>query len=116
MVNNFPLIPPGKYTWRSADADFPITVIYNLGPGPDGCLYVKIEESRAAVPVDEIVGSGRIVRQQWMEIMGLSQEEIDRNCPPDEFFDYHKELIEYNAIIDVRRMNSRKPSPKRIFE
>ena len=117
----FPLTLPGKYTWRSAGSDYPVTVIENLGLGPDQRIYLKIEESVTAIPLDEIVESGRFLRRKWMELMGLSLEEIDRNCPIDEFFDYKQELIEYNAIIEIQNVKyenktSRKPPAKRIFE
>lgn len=46
---------PGSYTWRTKDADYPVTVLEFLGKGPDGREYAKIEESLSAVPVDELI-------------------------------------------------------------
>lgn len=49
------MIIPGKYIWRSAEVDYPVTVIENLGKGPDDRVYLKIKESLTAIPLDEIV-------------------------------------------------------------
>lgn len=46
---------PGNYIWRSSSSDFPVTVISNMGKGPDGRYYVKIAESSTSIPADELV-------------------------------------------------------------
>lgn len=45
--------------WRNKDVDMPVTVVGDAGTGPDGRKYVKIAESKTAVPADEVVYSGQ---------------------------------------------------------
>jgi hypothetical protein len=40
--------------WKSKDGDRRVTVIDDLGVGPDGRHYVSVLEARAGLPVDEL--------------------------------------------------------------
>jgi hypothetical protein len=46
---------PGKYIWRSKDADIPVTVTKVLGKANDGRTYVQIEGTHSGIPQDELV-------------------------------------------------------------
>ena len=46
---------PGNYIWRSSDVDYPVTVVENLGLGPDQRIYLRIAESNTAIPFDEVI-------------------------------------------------------------
>ena len=50
-----PVIEPGAYIWKSKDVDYPVTVIENIGQGPDGREYVKVAECSTGIPADELV-------------------------------------------------------------
>lgn len=47
------MIEPGVYIWTTKDLNLVITIVDVLGEGPDGRLYVKIEESDTGIPFDE---------------------------------------------------------------
>jgi hypothetical protein len=40
--------------WKSKDGDRRVTVVGDLGVGPDGRHYVSVLEARAGLPVDEL--------------------------------------------------------------
>ena len=44
----------GPAVWRTQDSDLPIVVTGELGPGPDGRIYLSIEGSGTGVPADEV--------------------------------------------------------------
>lgn len=44
----------GEAIWKNKDVDQPINVIEDLGTGPDGKHYVKVEGSESGIPIDEI--------------------------------------------------------------
>lgn len=44
----------GDAIWKNKDVDQPINIIEDLGTGPDGRHYVKIEGSSSGIPLDEI--------------------------------------------------------------
>ena len=44
----------GEATWKNKDFDQPVKVVQDMGVGPDGRRYVKVEGSNSAVPYDEI--------------------------------------------------------------
>lgn len=44
----------GPAVWRAHDSDLPIVVTGELGPGPDGRIYLSIEGSGTGVPADEV--------------------------------------------------------------
>ena len=47
------------------------------------------------------------VRRAWMTMMGLSQEEIERECGLGNVADFDEEIGQYNAMVDIERMNDR---------
>ncbi len=47
------------------------------------------------------------IRRQWMEMMGLSQDEIDENCELDPPTDIDEELSQYNAMFVIQDINAR---------
>jgi hypothetical protein len=49
--------------------------------------------------------SARSVREAWMRMMGLSEQEIAEHCigcPP---VDLDEELDQYNAMLDIKELN-----------
>jgi len=45
------------------------------------------------------------VRRGWMEMMGLSEDEIESACQPGTHADFDEELAEYNAMFRIQKMN-----------
>lgn len=45
------------------------------------------------------------VRRQWMEMMGLSDEEIEEYCAPGQFADLDEELEQYNAMVRIQKFD-----------
>lgn len=49
-----PEIKTGSATWKTRDADYPINITGFAGRGPDGKIYVNVEGTDTAIPLDEI--------------------------------------------------------------
>lgn len=47
----------------------------------------------------------RSVRRAWMEMMGLSDEEIEEQCVIEPPTDLDEELTQYNAMFEVQAIN-----------
>jgi hypothetical protein len=45
---------PRPATWKNADHDQPVIVIGELGPGPDGKRYFKVQGSASGIPENEL--------------------------------------------------------------
>lgn len=45
------------------------------------------------------------VRRAWMEMMGLSGEEIEEQCVTDPPVDLDEELAQYNAMFAIQNIN-----------
>lgn len=48
-------IIPGNYTWRAADADYPVEVTGIIGIGDDGQLYAAVEGSLTGISADQLI-------------------------------------------------------------
>ncbi len=51
--------------------------------------------------------SVRTVREEWMRMMGLSEEEIAEHCVACPPTDLDEEIAQYNAMFDIQEMNQR---------
>lgn len=51
--------------------------------------------------------TARSVREAWMRMMGLSDEEIAEHCVDCPPLDLDEELAQYNAMFDVQELNRR---------
>ena len=47
------------------------------------------------------------VRRAWMTMMGLSNDEIEKECRPGNKADFDEELGQYNAMVDIDAINDR---------
>lgn len=47
------------------------------------------------------------VRRQWMQMMGVPQDEIDEYCAEDQPADFDEEMAEYNSMVRVEEVNRR---------
>lgn len=43
-----------KATWRSRDGDHSVTVLGDLGVGPDGRHYCSVQDTCTGLPLDEL--------------------------------------------------------------
>lgn len=52
--------------------------------------------------------NARNVREAWMRMMGMSEEEIARECESDPPLDLDEELENYNAMFEIQRLNAQR--------
>ena len=45
------------------------------------------------------------IRREWMAMAGLTVEEIDEECELDPPGNLDEELAEYNAMLEIERIN-----------
>jgi hypothetical protein len=49
------LIASGRNAiWKAIDGDYPVTILGDLGMGPDGRRYVAVESTNAGIPLEEL--------------------------------------------------------------
>jgi hypothetical protein len=49
------LIPIGRNAiWKASGGDYPVTILGDLGMGPDARRYVAVESTNAGIPLDEL--------------------------------------------------------------
>jgi hypothetical protein len=50
-----PLITIGRNgIWKASNGDYPVTILGDLGMGPDGRRYVAVESTNAGIPLEEL--------------------------------------------------------------
>ncbi|NND99134.1 MAG: hypothetical protein HKN47_17595 [Pirellulaceae bacterium] len=57
--------------------------------------------------IGTVVCGASDVRRNWLRMMGLSDEEIEKHCslvPPT---DIDEEVAEYNAMCDIQQLNAK---------
>jgi hypothetical protein len=40
--------------WKAKDRDYPVTIVGDLGVGPDGRRYVSVDCASTGIPLDEL--------------------------------------------------------------
>ena len=40
--------------WKAKDGDYPVTIVGDLGVGPDGRRYVSVDCGSTGIPLDEL--------------------------------------------------------------
>jgi|GEM_PF-3510428 hypothetical protein len=53
-LNQAPIQVGRTVIWKAKDGDYPVTIVSDLGVGPDGRRYVSVDCGRTGIPLDEL--------------------------------------------------------------
>jgi len=53
-LNQAPIQVGRTVIWKAKDGDYPVTIVGDLGVGPDGRRYVSVDCGRTGIPLDEL--------------------------------------------------------------
>ena len=67
------------------------------------CQVTPLHDSRAG-DSDWIANSAK-VRKAWLGMMGLDEQEIAENCEHCPPTDLDEELRQYNAMLEIQKLN-----------
>ena len=53
-LNQAPIQVGRTVIWKAKDGDYPVTIVGDLGVGPDGRRYVSVDCANTGIPLDEL--------------------------------------------------------------
>jgi hypothetical protein len=100
----------GPATWRHGKTDEPINVVENMGEGPDGRVYVKIEGSQTGIPLDEIIFPENV--EEGESGKSSKQDEVQPDQKDDQVADVKKEEVKKEEIVKIDEKPSDNLAPE----